>query len=128
MVFAKFGPPLFINSNMDQSPDKKENQHLWNQFCKLGEMMGDGLHHEPDGKWISKEYRRLAKILLPEDKEYKSMARKAKATSIDLQMSNLLANRKCSCGGEIKQNRSGCKVAYCQSCNARYVARVVKKK
>ena len=24
------------------------NEHLWRQFEKLGEMMGDGLHHEPD--------------------------------------------------------------------------------
>lgn len=45
---------------------ERENEHEWRQFCRLGEMMGDGLHHEPDGKWIVKEYRKLAKILLPE--------------------------------------------------------------
>ena len=42
------------------------NEHLWRQFEKLGEMMGDGLHHEADGKWISVEYKKLAKILCPE--------------------------------------------------------------
>lgn len=36
------------------------NEHLWRQFEKLGEMMGDGLHHEADGKWISVEYKKLA--------------------------------------------------------------------
>ena len=42
------------------------NEHLWRQFEKLGEMIGDGLHLEEDGKWISSEYNKLAKILCPE--------------------------------------------------------------
>ena len=29
-------------------------------------MMGDGLHIEPGGKWITKEYNKLAKILIPD--------------------------------------------------------------
>lgn len=35
--------------------------HLHRQLVKLGDMMGDGLHLEPDGKWISKEYKQGAK-------------------------------------------------------------------
>lgn len=100
-----------------------DNEHLWRQFCKLGEMMGDGLHYEPDGKWIAKEYRQLAKILIPEMKEENSIRRKLKAANIDAQMAKLLEGKKCNCGGEIKQGRSGTKVAYCQNCKQRYVAR-----
>lgn len=100
-----------------------DNAHLWNQFCKLGEMMGDGLHHEPDGRWIAKEYRQLAKILIPEMKEENSIRRKIKNAATDTQIAKLLEDRKCSCGGELKQKRSGAKVVYCQVCNCRYVAR-----
>jgi len=101
----------------------KTNEHLWKQFFRLGEMMGDGLHYEPDGKWIAKEYRQLAKILIPEMKEENSISRKLKVANIDVQMAKLLEGKKCNCGGEIKQVRSGTKVAYCQNCKQRYVAR-----
>ena len=99
------------------------NEFLWRQFCKLGEMMGDGLHYEADGKWIPKEYRKLAKILIPEMKEENAIKRKLKAANIDTQMAKLLEVKKCNCGGNIKQARSGAKVAYCEKCNARYVAK-----
>ena len=102
------------------SSASKDNEHLWRQFCKLGEMMGDGLHYEPDGKWIAKEYRQLAKILIPEEN---SIRRKLKSANIDAQMAKLLEGKKCNCGGEIKQGRSGTRVAYCQNCKQRYVAR-----
>jgi hypothetical protein len=100
-----------------------KQQHLWDQFCKLGDMMGDGLHNEPGGKWISRDYGKLAKILIPDMKEAMSIKRKLKAANIDAQMSKLLEGKKCNCGGDIKQGRSGTKVAYCQSCNLRYVAK-----
>ena len=105
------------------SSASKDNEHLWRQFCKLGEMMGDGLHYESDGKWIAKEYKQLAKILIPEMKEESSIRRKLKAANIDAQMAKLLEGEKCNCGGEIKQGRSGTRVAYCQNCKQRYVAR-----
>ena len=105
---------------------EKDNKFEWNQFCKLGEMMGDGLHHEPDGKWITNEYNRLAKVLIPELKEESKERRRLKAASVDSQMEKLIEKKKCSCGGNLKQSRSGSKVAYCQSCNNRYKARVKK--
>lgn len=105
------------------SSASKDNEHLWRQFCKLGEMMGDGLHYEPDGRWIAKEYKKLAKILIPEIKEENSIRLKLKAANIDAQMADLLKGKKCNCGGEIKQGRSGTRVAYCQNCKQRYVAR-----
>lgn len=103
--------------------NNSDNAHLWEQFCRLGEMIGDGLHYEKDGKWITKEYRKLAKILIPVSKEESALIRKLKNNKVNSQMATLLENKKCDCGGEIKQKRSGTKVAYCQKCNTRYVAR-----
>lgn len=114
--------PLLQQHNVSSSASK-DNELLRRQFCRLGEMMGDGLHYEPDGKWIAKEYRQLAKILIPEMKEENSIRRKLKVANIDAQMAKLLEGKKCSCGGEIKQGRSGTRVAYCQNCKQRYVAR-----
>ena len=72
------------------------NEFEWNQFCRLGEMMGDGLHHEPDRKWISKEYRRLSRILIPEIKEAEQKARKAKGENIQRQMEALMEKKPCT--------------------------------
>lgn len=36
-----------------------DKEYLHRQLVKLGDMIGDGLHDEPDGKWITKEYRHL---------------------------------------------------------------------
>lgn len=88
--------------------------------------MGDGLHYESDGKWIVREYNRLAKILVPELKEIDQKKRKEKAVWTDEQIKRLVAIKKCKCGGELKQKRSGTKVVYCQVCNARYIARTKK--
>ena len=94
----------------------------WRQFCKLGEMMGDGLHREPGGSWISKEYRALARILIPEFKKHEKAKRAYWTMFANTQMGYLLEKTKCACGGTLKQSRSGSRIAYCQSCNARYKA------
>jgi hypothetical protein len=107
---------------MEQDRDSAQ----WRQFFRLGEMIGDGLHNEPDGRWISKEYRSLQKILIPQTKEELDAKRewlKTKNEKIDAQMAKLLENKKCDCGGIIKQKRSGTKVAYCKDCNTRYRAK-----
>lgn len=111
------------STSQQKHVSRRDNELLWRQFCRLGEMMGDGLHYEPDGKWIAKEYRKLSKILIPELKEENAIKRKMKNAIIDTQMEKLLKSRKCDCGGELKQKMSGSKTAYCQSCNARYIAR-----
>jgi hypothetical protein len=106
---------------IDKSPG---NDHLWRQFIRLGEMIGDGLHHEEP--WISKEYKHLAMILCPptaEEKEMMKLQRKNKNANIDAQMANLLKDRQCSCGGTIKQTRSGGKTAYCERCKAKFKAK-----
>lgn len=84
--------------------------------------MGDGLHHEPDGKWITKEYKRLSKMLIPELKQQQKEKRKLKSIHINEQMDKLLQEKKCSCGGALKQKRSGSKVCYCSQCNKRHIA------
>lgn len=38
---------------------------LYQQFIKLGDMMGDGLHLEKDGRWIAREYKRISKNTIP---------------------------------------------------------------
>jgi hypothetical protein len=107
--------------------EQRENQDLWNRFIRLGDMIGDGLHYESDGKWIEREYNKLARILIPEIKESDKQRRKDKAIRINKQMDVLLQNKKCSCGGQLQQKRSGTIVVYFSVCNARYKA-VTKKK
>lgn len=41
-----------------------ERNRLHKELVKLGDMMGNGLHHEEP--WIAKEYRKVAKLLYPE--------------------------------------------------------------
>ncbi len=108
--------------------EERENQDLWNRFIRLGDMMGDGLHHEPDGKWIERDYKRISRILIPEIKEADKQKRKNRAININKQIDALLQNKKCSCGGNLIQKRSGTKVVYCELCNSRYVAVAKKKK
>lgn len=90
---------------------------LLNQLVKLGDMMGDGLHHEPDGKWISQEYKKVSKLLFPE--MFKDQ-RKKQAEIIDKQISILIEEEKCPCGGKLMQKRKGTKIVYCQECDKRY--------
>ena len=99
----------------------QENEFEWEQFSRLGEMIGAGLHYEEP--WISKEYKRLQKILIPEteeEKAYKRNVRKQRNESIDKQISKRLHTDRCSCGATLKQVRSGSKVVKCENCNLRY--------
>lgn len=102
---------------------ERKNEFEWRQFCRLGEMIGDGLHYEDP--WISKEYKRLQKILLPEtkkQKERKSKARKIKNEVINSQINARLKTDKCKCGSELKQTRSGSKTVCCMDieCGKKY--------
>lgn len=96
--------------------DKKTSAHLHRQLVKLGDMIGDGLHHEPDGKWISKEYNQVAKAL----GYIKSKSRKNNSETINQMMQERVKNFKCECGGKTKQTRSGSMRAVCTSCGGKY--------
>lgn len=96
-----------------------EKASLGNQLVRLGDMMGDGLHHEPDGKWISREYKKVAKRL-----GY-GTARKSRGPAINKAMVAALAAASCTkCGAELKQTRSGACRAECVSCGARFQFKV----
>lgn len=92
-----------------------DREFLSNQLIKLGDMMGDGLHHEPDGKWISQEYRRICRILYPE------MFPKKDFTQRNQAVAKWCESHKCSrCGGELKQTKSGSLRVICKDCNSKF--------
>ncbi|MER2492360.1 hypothetical protein [Catenovulum sediminis] len=96
--------------------DKSTRDYLHRQLVKLGDMMGDGLHHEPDGKWIAKEYNRVAKAL----GYIKPKPRRNDSKAINKMMSTRVKNIKCKCGGTLKQTRSGSMRAVCTSCKSKF--------
>ena len=79
--------------------------------------MGDGLHHESDGKWIESEYRKIAKLLYP---EAFTARRKKNAAMTDERVAKVISEQKCDCGGDLKQVRKGAKVMQCQKCPKKY--------
>ena len=94
---------------------QETKNHLHNQLIKLGDMMGDGLHHEPDGKWINREYKQTLKALgmLPK--------RKNNIEAINKRMTERVKEFPCGkCNNKLKQNRSGSKRATCTSCGAKW--------
>ncbi len=107
-------------------PDKEDkNKHpdrLWDTFARLGERIGDGDMDANEAKWVNREYKRLSRILVPEINEAYKNKRKAKAIHINEQMAKILAEKKCTCGGQLLQSRSGSKIAYCKECDKRHKA------
>jgi hypothetical protein len=88
---------------------------LHGQLIKLGDMMGDGLHHEPDGKWIPREYKKVLKALGIGPKRRSNSEATNKAMVVRLQFV------KCQkCQGVLEQTRSGSKRGKCVGCGARY--------
>ncbi len=88
-----------------------DTAYLQRQLIKLGDMMGDGLHHEPDGKWIASEYKRTLKALglLP-----KNNVRKNNIERINTAMVQRVADVRCGkCGEVLTQTKSGSKRAVC---------------
>ncbi|TDE19268.1 hypothetical protein E1100_25755 [Vibrio owensii] len=94
---------------------QQTKDYLHRNLIKLGDMMGDGLHHEADGKWIEVEYRRTLKALgmLPK--------RRNNTAIINERMIQRVKDVNCGhCQGQLKQTRSGSKRAACQSCGRRW--------
>lgn len=97
-----------------ESMDQQTKNRLHNQLIKLGDMMGDGLHLEPDGKWIEKEYRQIAKALgfIPKKKN--------NSTAINERMMQRVKEVQCGkCQGQLSQTRQGSKRAQCTQCGAK---------
>lgn len=90
---------------------------LHHELVRLGDMMGDGLHLEPDGKWISREYRNTLKALGFKN----SISRHSNSPKINERMKLRVNEFKCgNCTGELQQTRSGSKRAICQSCGGKW--------
>lgn len=103
----------------------EEKKRLNNQLIKLGDMMGDGLHLEPGGSHIAKEYRAVCRALGIRK------PRKSNVDGINEFMKVALSKFKCSdddCKGELKQTRSGSKRAKCTKCNRKYLLSSRRKK
>lgn len=95
------------------SDEAKDRLHR--DLVKLGDMMGDGLHLEPDGKWISTEYRRICRAL-----GY-TAPRRNRTDAINERMAERVKEVNCQlCQGELKQSRSGSMKAICKRCGTKW--------
>lgn len=90
---------------------------LEDRLVRLGDMMGDGLHLEPGGKWIEREYKKTLKalgILEP-------VKRKNNSEKINEFMAKRLKEVKCTCGSELIQSRSGSFIGKCLKCGKKFI-------
>lgn len=88
---------------------------LEDRLVRLGDMMGDGLHLEPEGKWIEKEYKKTLKAL--------GLLNPVKRNNdkINEFMDNRLKEVKCTCGSELIQSRSGSFIGKCNKCGKKFI-------
>lgn len=97
--------------NMDNNKD-----FLYQRLIRLGDLMGDGLHLESDGKWIEQEYKDTLRLLGLSSKKFAYRDTK----SINDFMEKRLQEVKCECGGQLFQSRKGSFVAICNRCHKKY--------
>lgn len=90
---------------------------LEDRLVRLGDMMSDGLHLEPGGKWIEKEYKETLKAL----GLLESVKRKNNSDKINEFMDNRLKEVKCTCGSELVQSRSGSFIGKCVKCGKKFI-------
>lgn len=106
----------------------RNNDFEWNQFIKLGDMMGNGLHLEPGGKWITKEYNKLAKILIPDLAVTSKKVKQETNLRLNESIQKRLEEVKCpECNSELKQTRSGSKKVKCTGCDFKGTFKAKKK-
>lgn len=70
---------------------------LEDRLVRLGDMMGDGLHLEPGGRWIEREYKKTLKSL----GLLELVKRKNNSNKINEFMAKRLKEVKCTCGSEL---------------------------
>lgn len=99
-----------------------DQDFLYSQLIKLGDMMGDGLHLEPDGKWISKEYRKVTKALGLNTPVKRRPRTAEQITEIDTRMAQRVIECECPLckKASLKQIRSGSMKAKCTICSRGY--------
>lgn len=97
---------------------EKDNDFLHRQLIKLGDMMGDCLHHESGGEWIEREYGRILKALGIGPPKKK---RRNDSQGINEFMKDAVNKRRCpECDDQFIQTRSGSLRAECQGCGNIY--------
>ncbi|MEE9647953.1 hypothetical protein [Enterobacter soli] len=97
------------------SLSEETKKNLTSQLVKLGDMLGDGLQHEPGGKWISREYNKICRALglTP------ARPRANNSQLINEHMAKRITEVVCrECSGHLKQTRSGSMRAKCEACGA----------
>lgn len=114
-----------MNKKTVQKPElsKEAESRLIDNLVKLGDMIGDGLADEPDGRWIKAEYRKTLKAL--------GMAapRANNSAEIDDGVKKYLETNRCPrCQGELKQTRAGALRLTCQACSMVVQLKRAKKK
>ncbi|EJF0838612.1 zf-TFIIB domain-containing protein [Klebsiella pneumoniae] len=102
--------------------NEETKAHLHSQLVKLGDMIGDGLHLEPGGKWISSEYRKIARALGYSAPRKSHKRNPEGIKEIDRLMAQRVAEEECpSCKALLlEQTRSGSMTAACTRCGGRY--------
>jgi ribosomal protein L37AE/L43A len=90
---------------------------LEDRLVRLGDMMGDGLHLEPEGKWIEKEYKKTLKAL----GLLEPVKRNSNSEKINEFMVKRLKEVKCTCGSELVQSRSGSFIGKCIKCGKKFI-------
>jgi hypothetical protein len=103
------------------TPPEDPNKYLYDQLIKLGDMLGDGLGHEPGEEWIAQDYRRVCKAL------GLTRPRRNNGAAINVAVSKYLETNRCECGGLLKQTRSGAMRVFCTSCCRNYRLKTAKK-
>ena len=90
---------------------------LEDRLVRLGDMMGDGLHLEPEGKWIEKEYKKTLKAL----GLLEPVKRNSNSEKINEFMVKRLKEVRCTCGSELVQSRSGSFIGKCIKCGKKFI-------
>lgn len=94
-----------------------DEEMLEARLVHLGDMMGDGLHLEPNGKWIEREYKKTLKAL----GLLKPVKQKNNSGKINEFMPKRLKEVKCTCGSELVQSRSGSFIGKCKKCDKKFI-------
>lgn len=94
-----------------------DEEMLEDRLVRLGDMMGDGLHLEPGGKWVEKEYKKTLKaigLLEP-------VKRNSNPEKINKFMAKRLKEVKCTCGSELVQSSSGSFIGKYSKCGKKFI-------
>lgn len=100
----------------------------WDRLDRLGQILADG--DDPDINYYRREYRALAKKLIPEYSEIQKQQAKERNKALDAAMKEVLSKFKCpKCDypiGSVTQVRSGSMVSKCK-CGSRFRSKKRKK-